>query len=219
MRQLPYSHDAEVAILGTLLVYPDSVNRINEHNLVVDDFYNTEHQKIFRHMLDIIEAGNFLDATTLISRLRDHHELDSIGGVDFLFYLTTNVVLATLKHYVDVVQEKAQIRRLISVAQLIVDQGFDSTTEVKNLLDFAEKGVLEVTQDRQVSDMLSSQEVVAEFLANLAKIQENRDRITGLKTGFESLNRVTNGLQRGDLIILAARPSVGKTTVCTKPCT
>ena len=212
MRQLPYSHDAEVAILGTLLVYPDSVNRINEHNLVVDDFYNTEHQKIFRHMLDIIEAGNFLDATTLISRLRDHHELDSIGGVDFLFYLTANAAApATLKHYVDVVQEKAQIRRLISVAQLIVDQGFDSTTEVKNLLDFAEKGVLEVTQDRQVSDMLSSQEVVAEFLANLAKIQENRDRITGLKTGFESLNRVTNGLQRGDLIILAARSSVGKT--------
>ncbi|QIK68924.1 replicative DNA helicase [Erysipelothrix sp. HDW6C] len=212
MRKLPYSQDAEIALLGTFLVYPEATETIREYNLGVVDFYNTEHQKIFAHMLDIIESGAFLDSTTLISRMRDHNELESVGGVDFLFHLTANSAApATLKHYVEVVQQKSQMRQLINVAQLIVDQGFDSTTELTNLLDFAEKNVLAVTQNRQTSDMLSSSEVVTEFMANLAKIQENRDRITGLKTGFESLNNITNGLQRGDLIILAARPSVGKT--------
>ncbi len=212
MRKLPYSQDAEIALLGTLLVYPESVDRIREYNLNEDDFYNTEHKRIFQTMVDILDAGNFLDSTTLISKLRDYNELDRVGGVDFLFHLTANAAApATLKHYIDVVQEKSQMRRLIEVAQLVVDKGFDSSTELNTLLDFAEKNVLSVTQARQTSDMLSSREVVEEFMENLARIQENKDRITGLRTGYDSLNHITNGLQRGDLIILAARPSVGKT--------
>ena len=212
MRKLPYSQDAEIALLGTLLVYPESVDRIREYNLNEDDFYNTEHKRIFQTMVDILDAGNFLDSTTLISKLRDYNELERVGGIDFLFHLTANAAApATLKHYIDVVQEKSQMRRLIEVAQLVVDKGFDSSTELNTLLDFAEKNVLSVTQARQTSDMLSSREVVEEFMENLARIQENKDRITGLRTGYDSLNHITNGLQRGDLIILAARPSVGKT--------
>lgn len=212
MRTLPYSQDAEVALLGTLVVYPEAIDAIAEYSLSVDDFFNTNHQKIFQHILDSVESGGFFDATTLISRLRDHNELDIVGGVDYMFHLSANAAAPeTLKHYIDIVQEKSQMRRLIHVAQLVVDKGFDSTTELKNILDFAEKNILEVTQDRQTSEMLHSKEVVDEFMANLARIRENKDRITGLKTGFSNLNGVTNGLQRGDLIILAARPSVGKT--------
>lgn len=212
MKKLPYSQDAEIALLGTLLVYPESVDRIREYNLQVDDFYNTEHRQIFQKMLDILDGGSFLDTTTLISKLKDHGELERVGGMNYMFLLSSNAAApATIKHYIDVVQSKSQMRRLIEVSQAIVDKGFDSTTELNTLLDFAEKNVLAVTQSRQSSEMQSSREVVEMFMENLAKIRENKDRITGLRTGFDSLNRLTNGLQRGDLVILAARPSVGKT--------
>lgn len=212
MRKLPYSQDAEIALLGTLLVYPESVDRIREYNLTVDDFFNTEHKQIFQKMLDILDEGMFLDSAVLVSKLRDHGELDRVGGVEYMFHLTANAAAPeSVKHYIDIVQSKSQMRRLIEVSQAIVDKGFDSTVELNTLLDFAEKNVLAVTQARQTSEMLSSREVVDEFMTNLAKIRENRDRITGLRTGFDSLNKLTNGLQRGDLIILAARPSVGKT--------
>lgn len=212
MRQLPYSSDAEVAILGTLLVFPDAISQAYENNLSVSDFYMPEHQKIFTHMLEIADVGRLLDATTLLTRLKDHHEVEAVGGVDYLFHLTSNAAAeSSLKHYIGVVQEKSQTRRLIEAAQLILDKGFDTSTENAVLLDLAEKTILEVTQDRRTSEMQNSTDVVNEFLENLARIQKNRDRITGLRTGFNSLNSVTNGLQRGDLIILAARPSVGKT--------
>lgn len=212
MKKLPYSQDAEIALLGTLLVYPESVDRIREYNLQVDDFYNTEHRQIFQKMLDILDGGSFLDTTTLISKLKDHGELERVGGMNYMLLLSSNAAApATIKHYIDVVQSKSQMRRLIEVSQAIVDKGFDSTTELNTLLDFAEKNVLAVTQSRQSSEMQSSREVVEMFMENLAKIRENKDRITGLRTGFDSLNRLTNGLQRGDLVILAARPSVGKT--------
>ncbi|CAM4210972.1 replicative DNA helicase [Erysipelothrix inopinata] len=212
MRKLPYSQDAEMALLGTLMVFPESVHAVQEYNLQVDDFYNTEHQRIFSHMLEIIETGRILDATTLISRMKDHNEIDSVGGMDYLFSLTQNSAApVSLKHYIEVVQEKAQIRRLIAVGQMISEKGFDTSTNLDALLDLAESSVLEVTRVRRTEDMQKSKDVVAEFLENLRRIQENKDRITGLKTGYNSLNSLMNGLQRGDLIILAARPSVGKT--------
>lgn len=212
MRKLPYSQDAEMALLGTLMVFPESVHAVQEYNLQVDDFYNTEHQRIFSHMLEIIETGRILDATTLISRMKDHNEIDSVGGMDYLFSLTQNSAApVSLKHYIEVVQEKAQIRRLIAVGQMISEKGFDTSTNLDALLDLAESSVLEVTRIRRTEDMQKSKDVVAEFLENLRRIQENKDRITGLKTGYNSLNSLMNGLQRGDLIILAARPSVGKT--------
>lgn len=212
MRQLPFSLDAEMALLGTLMVYPEAVEGIAEHNLRIDDFYNTAHQTIFEHMMEIIERKSILDATTLITRMSDHHDLDAVGGVDYLFLLTQNSATPnSLKHYVEVVQEKAQMRRLIMVGQDIAEKGFDTSNDLNFLLDFAESTILEVTRIRRTTDMLTSREVVKAFLEHLEHIRKNKDRITGLRTGYEHLDHVTNGLQKGDLIILAARPSVGKT--------
>lgn len=212
MRQLPFSSDAEMALLGTLLVYPEAVISIAEYNLRVDDFHTSSHQKIYQHMTEIIDRQSILDATTLITRMKDHNDLDSVGGVDYLFLLTQNSATpSSLKHYVDVVQEKAQMRRLINVGQDIAEKGFDTSNDLNSLLDFAESSILEVTRIRRTTDMLTSREVVKAFLEHLEHIRKNKDRITGLRTGFEHLDHVTNGLQKGDLIILAARPSVGKT--------
>lgn len=212
MRQLPFSIDAEIALLGTLLVYPEAVRGMGEYNLRVDDFYIGAHRTIFEHMMVIIDSGRMLDANTLVVRLKDHNDLDTVGGMDALFNLTQNSATpASIKHYVEVVQEKAQIRRLIGVGQLITEQGFDTSVQMDNLLDLAEKSILEVTRIRRTTDMLTSREVVNEFMRNLEEIRKNKNTMTGLHTGFRKLDLITNGLQKGDLIILAARPSVGKT--------
>ena len=212
MKQLPYSPEAETALLGSLLVYPESIATVVEYDMRVDDFYRNEHQHIFEHMIALIEANRIIDPKLLITRLSDHNQLDLIGGVDYLFMLTENSAgPSSVKHYVDVVQEKAQIRRLIHVGQDIVDHGFDTSVELDELLDLAEQQILDVTRIRRSTEMLSSREVVQAFLDNLNQIRANKNQITGLKTGYRSLDYLTNGLQRGDLIILAARPSVGKT--------
>lgn len=212
MRQLPFSSDAEMALLGTLLVYPEAVVSIAEYNLRLDDFHSNAHQKIYEHMTEIMDRQSVLDATTLITRMSDHHDLESVGGVDYLFLLTQNSATpSSLKHYVDVVQEKAQMRRLINVGQDIAEKGFDTSNDLNSLLDFAESSILDLTRIRRTTDMLTSREVVKQFLEHLEHIRKNKDRITGLRTGYEHLDHVTNGLQKGDLIILAARPSVGKT--------
>ena len=184
MRQLPFSLDAEMALLGTLMVYPEAVDGIAEYNLRIDDFYSTAHQTIFEHMTEIMERKSILDATTLITRMSDHHDLDAVGGVDYLFLLTQNSATPnSLKHYVEVVQEKAQMRRLIMVGQDIAEKGFDTSNDLNFLLDFAESSILEVTRIRRTTDMLTSREVVKAFLEHLEHIRKNKDRITGLRTG------------------------------------
>ena len=212
MRQLPFSREAELALLGSLLVYPESVSAVIEYDLIADDFYDKNHQSIFTHMQYLIDSNRIVDPALLIDRLESNHELEQVGGVEYLMMLTENSAApSSVKFYIDLVQEKAQIRRLIHVGQNITEKGFDTTVELNELLDIAEQQILEVTRVRRTSELLSSREVVQDFLENLNKIRESTERITGLKTGYSSLNNVTNGLQRGDLIILAARPSMGKT--------
>lgn len=212
MRQLPFSVEAEKALLGTLILFPESVAGIGEFNLRSDDFYIGAHRTIFEHMSALIEAGRLLDANTLTSRLVDHHVFETVGGMDTLFDLMENSsTTSSLKHYVDIVQEKAQVRRLIEVGQNIVEQGFDTSVQLDQLLDIAEKTIHEVTRIRRTEDMLSAAEVVSAFMKNLDDIRNHGNTITGMETGFRKLDYITNGLQRGDLIILAARPSVGKT--------
>lgn len=212
MRQLPFSREAELAVLGSLLVYPETVSSVIEYDMIADDFFDKNHQTIFKHMQYLIDNNRIIDPALLVDRLESNHELEQVGGVEYLMMLTNNSAApSSIKFYIDLVQEKAQIRRLIHVGQNITEKGFDTTVELNELLDIAEQQILEVTRVRRTNELLSSREVVQDFLDNLNKIRESTERITGLKTGYSSLNNVTNGLQRGDLVILAARPSMGKT--------
>lgn len=212
MRQLPHSLEAEQALLGALLVYPEVVAPVIENDVRIDDFFEPKHQIIFEHMSELIADNRIVDPAILLSRLEDHDDITRIGGIEYLALLTDNgAAPSSVKYYIDLIQEKAQTRRLIHAGQLIADTGFDTSVPLNELLDMAEQEILEVTRVRRTSELLSSHEVVQDFLDNLAKIRESDNRITGLKTGYHSLNNVTNGLQRGDFIVLAARPSMGKT--------
>lgn len=212
MHELPYSHEAEMALLGSLLMYPESYALVFEMKVEPDDFHSPVHQIVFERMKDLTTNDRIIDVTTLVNALNDHNVLERIGGVAYLTTLAKNSSsLASLKDYIEIVQEKSQKRKMIQAAQQILELGYDTTMELDEYLDSAERKITEISRIRRTEDMQNSKEVVKEFLENLRRIREQGDKVTGIKTGYGSLNNITNGLQRGDLIILAARPSVGKT--------
>lgn len=212
MRKLPQSIEAEEAVLGTLLVYPESGNTVLEHGLISSDFFKSEHQRIFEHMLALLDANVTLDATTVVSRLKDHNILDSVGGMSYLVYLSENSgTPATLEDYIEIVREKSRLRNLIMTSQLVMEKGFDTSTSFTELLHLAEKNIATLALSQRTDDMLRGQDVVDQVYKQVKEISERGSRVTGLYTGYNHLDNITSGLQRGDLIILAARPSVGKT--------
>lgn len=212
MKELPYSHEAEMAILGSLLMYPELKQEVEAQDLLAEEFYAPEHKLIFTAMMAIIEGDRTLSATSLVTLLKDQQVLDRIGGVPYLTSLAQNSATpASVRDYIDIVQEKAQKRQMIASATSIVEKGFDTLVDHDEFLDYAERVITQITRIRKTGDMRRSDAVVEDFLKNLDRIRSQGDRITGLRTGYRSLNNVTSGLQRGDLIILAARPSVGKT--------
>ncbi len=211
-RQLPHSLDAEIALLGAMLMYPFAIKNATELGLRGDDFYSEAHRSIFNAMNDIHEAGKIIDATALVSRLNDLSMLSRVGGADYIMEIADHSVSsANIKYYIEIIQDKAYMRNLIITAQKIAEQGFHSEENIDDLMDNAEKQILNVTRTRRTTDFKDTKEVVTSVMDNITKMSEQKSNITGLKTSFRSLDNTTNGFQQGDLIILAARPSMGKT--------
>ena len=211
-RQLPNSIEAEQALLSSMLVYPSAVNIALEQGLHADEFYLEAHKRLFTVMMGMQEDGKPIDAPGLISRCSDLNVLGSIGGVDFIMELAdSSVSSANTKYYIELIQNKAYLRNLILTAQTIAEDGFNSGTDIDEVMDRAEKQLLNVTRTRRTGDFRFAKEVVTSVVDNIQKMSTNRSSITGTATGYKELDRCTNGFQKGDLIILAARPSMGKT--------
>lgn len=211
-RSMPYSPEAEQALLASMIMYPSSVTIANDEGLMVDDFYLEANRKIYNVIQIIHNEGKLVDATTLISKLSDFQVLQQVGGMDYIMQLSDiSVAPASMKYYIEIVQDKASTRRLIETTQQIAEEGLEGQTSLEILMDKAEKEILNVTRARKTGDFKKSREVVKNVLDNIHKMSENHHAVTGVETQFRDLDRTTNGFQRGDLIILAARPSVGKT--------
>lgn len=211
-RQLPHNNEAEQAILGALLIYPKVVSTVYDRDLQGGDFYLEAHKRIFTVMQDLIDEGKPVDPTSMISKLQDKEELSLVGGADYILVLSDSAVTsANVGYYIEIVKNKADARRLIETAEKIAAEGFDTSNELDVLLDEAERQILHVTRNRRVNDFKNSTMVVENVMSELSELQKSKDGITGVKTGYRRLDQITNGFQRGDLIILAARPSVGKT--------
>ena len=211
-RQMPNSIDTERALLGTMLVYEKSPRIAMEEGLRAEDFYLDAHRKIFNVIESLYKEGKMVDVMTVTARLRDLEQLVQIGGMDYILQLSdSSVTSASTKHYVELLQEKTYLRNLIETAEEIVQESFDGTNTVDEILDTAEKRILDVTRSRRTSEFRTSEEVVNAVLDNIYKMRNQKSRITGIRTGYSDLDNLTAGLQRGDLIILAARPSMGKT--------
>ncbi|NLC41639.1 MAG: replicative DNA helicase, partial [Erysipelothrix sp.] len=211
MRELPHSKQAEEALLGALLVYPNAITTVTEMALLAKDFFVLSHQKIFQAMLECSYQNQIIDLNTVGTQLNDNQQLEAIGGIDYLLTLSRNAVASVnTRHYAQMILDKAQLRALIEQSQLIIEKA-QSGEGLDDILDYSEAGLLNVTRNRQTSDFREGSQVVNDVIKSITHLSENKSSITGLPTAYPALDKITYGLQKGDLILLAARPSMGKT--------
>ena len=213
VKELPNSQLFEQSLLGSLMVYPSVMSKCLEADLGFEEFYLPSHQRIFLSMQDIHENGQLIDLNTVITRLQSKNELEAAGGADYIIRLMDHAVSsANTDQYIGEIKDKAQLRRLILAAEQISANSMNEGESVDVLLDQAERSIMDVTRHRRGSEFESSEEVVNRVLEEIKKLQTMKG-VTGIQTGYTDLDRMTNGFQRGDLIILAARPAMGKSAL------
>lgn len=211
-RILPHSTDTEKAVLGALMQFPGSMREAMDQGLQPSDFFVENHARIFEAMLDLYNANQVVDIRTVTAKLDDKRTLIGIGGPEYLFDLTEHAVSSSnVRYHINLIQDKAHQRRLYDAAVKIVEEAANPDADLDDLLSDSEKAVLDVTRNRKTSDFRSGAEVADTVYNHVRELSEMKTTITGLATGYKGFDRITNGLQKGDLIILAARPAVGKT--------
>lgn len=211
---LPSAPEAEASLLGTMMVYPNAARLAMEEGLSRDDFFLEANRNIFIAASQLYQEGSPIDLATVSTRLSDQNVLEKSGGIAYLTQLVdASVTSYNTKNYINLIKDKALMRRMIETAARIAEDGMEGQTSVDDYLDAAEKQILEVSHNRRAGEFKSSQVVMNDVLANIHKMAEAHSNVTGMKTGFEALDNTLHGFQRGDLIIIAARPSMGKTAV------
>ncbi|ADI00787.1 replicative DNA helicase [Salisediminibacterium selenitireducens] len=210
-RTPPHSLEAEQAVLGAVFLDRDAMIAAAD-NIVPEDFYRGVHQRIFTVMMDLHDRDEPIDIITVTDEMHRREWLEEAGGVSFLTDLANAVpTAANVRYYVRIVEEKSLLRRLIRTATSIATEGFEANEEVDILLSDAERRILEVAQKKNAGEFIEIKDVLVEAFDKIETLQHQQGEVTGIPTGFTELDRVTAGFQRSDLIIVAARPSVGKT--------
>lgn len=207
----PHNQEAEQAVLGAVFLEKEALIRASEI-IKAEDFYRISHQRIFQVMLDLAEADQPVDLITVTSELQDRGWLEEIGGVSYLSDLANSVpTAANVDYYAKIVEEKAILRRLIKVATEIASSGYAAEEDVEEVLSRAERSILDVASGRNTDGFIPIKDVLVETYERLEMLHNSSSDITGIPSGFRDLDRLTSGFQPSDLIIVAARPSVGKT--------
>lgn len=208
---MPYSLEAEQAVLGSMFISKYALQKCVE-SLTGDLFFLDSHNKIFTVIADLAEAGTVIDFTTVTAELDKRKWLKLVGGVEYLLEITNKVAsAANIDAYIQIVVEKATLRRLIEEATEIITNAYSSSESVNEILDDAERKILSVVKTRKGSEFKSIQEVLFKAQSDLEKLAQQKGEITGLPTGFYDLDKITSGLHSNELIIIAARPGMGKT--------
>lgn len=200
-----------MAVLGCMLIEEDAIGTAIEH-LTAADFYKDAHQKIYSCIIDLYDQRKAVDLITLVEKLKKENTLDSVGGASYLAGLT-NVVptAANVAHYARIVKEKNILRMLIHHATQIVTEAYETQEDVNNVLDRAERAIFEIADSRVgKAIVVSMKELVKDSMEAIDKLHQNKKHVTGVPTGFTDFDIMTAGLQPSDLIIIAGRPSMGK---------
>ena len=210
-RELPHDQQAEQALLGAMLIDKDACSEVI--NIAIpDDFFYDSHKVIFAAMKALQEERQPVDVTTLTTYLMDKTELDRIGGVNYLLTLSQSVpTTAHTQYYLKILNDKALLRRLIKESTDIITKSYDDIGNMNDFINDVERDFLAVTRDRNAGEFKNIDEVVDNVTKRLNILQKNGGIVSGVKTGYRDLDKLTSGFQKGDLVILAARPSVGKT--------
>ncbi len=213
LRTPPQDIEAERALLGSILLRPDAIHEVTDI-VTADSFYAQKHRIIFAGMFDLFRKTEPIDLVSLSSRLKELKELEHAGGMSYLAALVDTVPSSmNAKHYAEIVQKKHTMRMLIEAAHHITELGFSEEEDIEELLDSAEKRVYDITSapSNQKFTLLSN--VLGEAFERLDHLHKSGDQLRGIPTGFADIDAKTAGLQKSDLIILAARPSMGKTSL------
>lgn len=207
----PHSVESEQSILGSILLDKDAIITVTE-TIKPDDFYKEAHKIIYECMITLSNKGEPIDLITLTEELRKQGHLNDIGGISYITSLSTIVpTTSNVKYYADIVKEKSILRKLIKASNEIINLGYSGATKIEDVLEQAEKSIFDISQEKTSDDFKSINLVLMDAYDMIEKLYTNKSDVTGITTGFKDLNKKINGLQRTDLILIAARPAMGKT--------
>lgn len=212
-RTLPHNLEAERSVLGAILIQNDAYNMAVEL-LRPEDFYRDAHRRIFDKIIALAERRTAVDFVTLKEELVRAGELDAVGGPAYIASLVDGVPRATnVEYYAKIVKEKSILRNLIGAANTILQDAYEADQDAAEILDRAEHSIFQIAEGRIRTGFISLYDIAQDSVEAIQKAHEEKQLITGVPTGFHDLDRLTSGLQRGDLIIIASRPSMGKTSL------
>ena len=210
-RGMPASIEAEKSILGAILLDNFAYNEAAE-TLKADDFYLDSHRRLFSRVMDLMETGRPVDIITLTEELSKKKEVESVGGVAYISSLTDGLPRRpSIAHYVRIVRDKALLRSLIHACSGAMARAAEQADPAEEIIDAAESAIFQISENRIGQGFLGIPEIVKQSFGSVDALYERGQRITGLETYYEKLDEMTSGLQPSDLIIIAARPSMGKT--------
>jgi len=213
-RTLPHNLEAERTVLGAVLVDNQAFNSAAEL-LTREDFHRDAHRRIFEAMAVLAERSQPIDLVTLKDELVRESALEAVGGASYLAALLDGVPRITnVEHWSRIIKEKAVLRNLIHAGNKIVQSCFEGEDEAATLLDLAEKSIFDIAEKRIRVGFASMREIVKESFRTIDQLSQSKDVVTGLATGFVDIDEMTSGLQKGELVIVAARPAMGKTSFC-----
>ncbi len=212
-KSLPHSPEAERAVLGAILLENTLFDQTSEM-LTREDFYLENHRNIFSTMEHLSSATRAIDLLTLREELQKQNELEAVGGVAYVASLLDGVPrVSSVMHYARIVKEKSLLRKLIHSANEILVRGFSNEEDPLELLERAEKSIFNISQEKIQGGFVQLQDLLTESYANIESLYERKELISGIPTGFQQLDNLTSGLRPSELIIVAARPGLGKTSL------
>lgn len=210
----PQNIEAEQSVLGAILIENTALYKAIEI-IGIDDFYKEAHKKIFLSMIELSEKNEAIDLVTLTEYLRKRNELDSVGGATYLSLLANTVpTAANIKYHSKIIYEKALLRNLINTATEIVSYGYENSRDIEELLDYAENAIFRISEKKIRPSFSAIKDIIKDSFETIERLSEKKERVTGIPTGFYDLDMLTSGFQPSDLIIVAGRPSMGKTALC-----
>ncbi len=213
-RMPPHNLDAEQSVLGAILLEENALDTSVEL-ITANDFYKESHRRIYLSMSELKEAGEPIDLVTLPELLRRKNELEKAGGAAYISTLVNSVPnAANVRYHCKIIREKAILRNLINTATNIVTRGYEDTKDVDEFLDEAEKTIFEIAEKKIKPSFFAIKDVIKDSFEMVERLYDRKEMITGVPTGFTQLDEYTAGLQPSDLIIVAGRPSMGKTAFC-----
>lgn len=208
----PHSIEAEQSVLGSMLLDREAV-AVAADGLKPEDFYLDAHKEIFDAMVEIFDRGEPVDLVTVVEELRQRTTLNAVGGVSYITDLSMTVPsTANIKYYVGIVEEKSILRRLISACNDVIRESYEAREDIDIIVDHAEKKIFEVTQRNTTTDFEPVKTILLDTYTKIEELSKNKGKVIGIPTGFIDLDQKTSGLHPSDFILVAARPSMGKTS-------